>query len=441
MIALDTGHINVHEAGAIEFTEHKIINIPGHDGKMRAEDLHKYLEDFKHDGNNAHAVFPGLVYITFPTELGTLYSAAELDAIYQVCRSNNLPLYVDGARLGYGIEAKGSDITLPYLARHCDAFYIGGTKVGALCGEAVVFTHNNAHRHFFTIQKQHGALLAKGRLIGVQFDALFTDGLYFEISRHAIAMAMEMRKIFEEKGYKFWIDSPTNQQFIIMSNADVERLQRDIIFTHWGMADERHAVGGYRPARDRNVCLRRIIFRHAPLVVVEPQVRHGNPTGGYGHRIAGHADSLAGGAIRGFARFYVKANVEIAARRAHPRALEVHGVGLHGREVGRWRHLQHGQGCYRPRPRRPPVRPVVVEQGAIERVGRRSPRRSDRRRKRERVAAVGQCVVDAALAVGVSLNEVGSEQRVFARTFLVAPHPARRECGQEHGGGPLARRK
>ncbi len=242
VIALDTGHINVHEAGAIEFTEHKIINIPGHDGKMRAEDLHKYLEDFKHDGNNAHAVFPGLVYITFPTELGTLYSAAELDAIYQVCRSNNLPLYVDGARLGYGIEAKGSDITLPYLARHCDAFYIGGTKIGALCGEAVVFTHNNAHRHFFTIQKQHGALLAKGRLLGVQFDALFTDGLYFEISRHAIAMAMEMRKIFEEKGYKFWIDSPTNQQFIIMSNADVERLQRDIIFTHWGMADESHTI-------------------------------------------------------------------------------------------------------------------------------------------------------------------------------------------------------
>ena len=242
VIALDTGHINVHEAGAIEFTEHKIINIPGHDGKMRAEDLHKYLEDFKHDGNNAHAVFPGLVYITFPTELGTLYSAAELDAIYQVCRSNNLPLYVDGARLGYGIEAKGSDITLPYLARHCDAFYIGGTKIGALCGEAVVFTHNNAHRHFFTIQKQHGALLAKGRLIGVQFDALFTDRLYFEISRHAIAMAMEMRKIFEEKGYKFWIDSPTNQQFIIMSNADVERLQRDIIFTHWGMADESHTI-------------------------------------------------------------------------------------------------------------------------------------------------------------------------------------------------------
>ncbi len=242
VIALDTGHINVHEAGAIEFTEHKIINIQGHEGKMRAADLDKYLEDFKHDGNNAHAVFPGLVYITFPTELGTLYSAAELDAIYQVCRTHGLPLYVDGARLGYGLMAPGNDITLPYLARHCDAFYIGGTKIGALCGEAVVFTHNNAHRHFFTIQKQHGALMAKGRLLGVQFDTLFTDGLYFSISRHAIDMAMKMRRMFEEKGYSFWIDSPTNQQFVIMANDDVERLARHVIFTHWGLADEGHTI-------------------------------------------------------------------------------------------------------------------------------------------------------------------------------------------------------
>ncbi len=242
VIALDTGHINVHEAGAIEFTEHKIINIQGHEGKMRAADLDKYLEDFRHDGNNAHAVFPGLVYITFPTELGTLYSAAELDAIYQVCRTHGLPLYVDGARLGYGLMAPGNDITLPYLARHCDAFYIGGTKIGALCGEAVVFTHNNAHRHFFTIQKQHGALMAKGRLLGVQFDTLFTDGLYFSISRHAIDMAMKMRRMFEEKGYSFWIDSPTNQQFVIMANDDVERLARHVIFTHWGLADEGHTI-------------------------------------------------------------------------------------------------------------------------------------------------------------------------------------------------------
>ena len=236
------GHINVHEAGAIEFTGHKVITLPGHGGKMRAEDLDKYLEDFNNDENNAHSVFPGLVYITFPTELGTIYSAAELDAIYRICRRNNIPLYVDGARLGYGLAADGNDITLPYLARHCDAFYIGGTKAGALCGEAVVFTHGNAPRNFFTIQKQHGALMAKGRLLGAQFDALFTDGLYFDISRHAIDMAKRMRMMFEKKGYRFWIDSPTNQQFVIIGNDDVERLSRDVLFTHWGKADENHTV-------------------------------------------------------------------------------------------------------------------------------------------------------------------------------------------------------
>ena len=242
VVAADSGHINVHEAGAIEFTGHKVITLPGHGGKMRAEDLDKDLEDFNNDENNAHSVFPGLVYITFPTELGTIYSAAELDAIYRICRRNNIPLYVDGARLGYGLAADGNDITLPYLARHCDAFYIGGTKAGALCGEAVVFTHGNAPRNFFTIQKQHGALMAKGRLLGAQFDALFTDGLYFDISRHAIDMAKRMRMMFEKKGYRFWIDSPTNQQFVIIGNDDVERLSRDVLFTHWGKADESHTV-------------------------------------------------------------------------------------------------------------------------------------------------------------------------------------------------------
>ena len=242
VVAADSGHINVHEAGAIEFTGHKVITLPGHGGKMRAEDLDKYLEDFNNDENNAHSVFPGLVYITFPTELGTLYSAAELDAIYRICRRNNIPLYVDGARLGYGLAADGNDITLPYLARHCDAFYIGGTKAGALCGEAVVFTHGNAPRNFFTIQKQHGALMAKARLLGAQFDALFTDGLYFDISRHAIDMAKRMRMMFEKKGYRLWIDSPTNQQFVIIGNDDVERLSRDVLFTHWGKADENHTV-------------------------------------------------------------------------------------------------------------------------------------------------------------------------------------------------------
>jgi threonine aldolase len=165
--------------------------------------------------------------------LGTLYTAQELDDIYQVCKHYNIPLYVDGARLGYGLMSPQSDITLPYLAHHCDVFYIGGTKIGALCGEAVVFTHHNAHKHFFSIQKQHGAVMAKGRLNGVQFMTLFTDNLYFEIAKHAIDMAMQMKEVFRKKGYKFFIDSPTNQQFVIISNKEVERLQSQLEFTHW----------------------------------------------------------------------------------------------------------------------------------------------------------------------------------------------------------------
>ncbi len=242
VICVDTGHINVHEAGAVEFTEHKIITLPGVNGKMEAKTLDKYLDDFMADGNNAHAVYPGLVYITFPTELGTLYSAKELDTIYQVCQHYDIPLYVDGARLGYGLMADGCDITLPYLARHCDVFYIGGTKIGALCGEAVVFTNRQAHKHFFSIQKQHGAVIAKGALIGLQFDALFTDNLYFDISRHAIEMAMQMKQIFQEKGYQFYLDSPTNQQFVILPNDTVERLSKEIGFSHWGKADIHHTI-------------------------------------------------------------------------------------------------------------------------------------------------------------------------------------------------------
>lgn len=242
VISVDSGHINVHEAGAIEFTEHKVITIPNNQGKMSAEALWKYLDDFMHDGNNAHSVYPGLVYITFPTELGTTYTAQEIDDIYKICQSFSIPLYIDGARLGYGLAAEGCDITLPYLARHCDVFYIGGTKIGALCGEAVVFTHNNANRHFFSIQKQHGALLAKGRLLGLQFDALFTDNLYLEISRQAIRTAMKMKSLFAEKGYQFYVDSPTNQQFVIISNEEAERLSRDVLFTRWGQADSKHTI-------------------------------------------------------------------------------------------------------------------------------------------------------------------------------------------------------
>lgn len=242
VICADSGHINVHEAGAVEFTEHKIITLPNNNGKLEPKVLDKYLDDFMHDGNNAHAVYPGLVYITFPTELGTLYTVREMDDIYKVCQHYEIPLYVDGARLGYGLVADGNDITLPWLARHCDVFYIGGTKIGALCGEAVVFTNRRAHKHFFSIQKQHGAVIAKGALIGLQFDALFTDDLYFELSRHAIDMAMRMKEIFRKKGYEFYIDSPTNQQFVIIDNKEVDRLSQHMEFTHWGQADKYHTI-------------------------------------------------------------------------------------------------------------------------------------------------------------------------------------------------------
>ena len=242
VICVGTGHINVHEAGAVEFTEHKIITIADTEGKMEAKVLDKYLDDYMHDGNKDHAVHPGLVYITFPTELGTLYTAKELNDIYQVCQHYEIPLYIDGARLGYGLMAEGNDITLPYLARHCDVFYIGGTKIGALCGEAVVFTNRKAHKHFFSIQKQHGAVIAKGALIGLQFDALFTNDLYFKLSEHAIKMAMRMKEMFRSKGYQFLVDSPTNQQFVIIDNAQVEKLSERVVFTHFGQADKRHTI-------------------------------------------------------------------------------------------------------------------------------------------------------------------------------------------------------
>ena len=242
VICVASGHINVHEAGAVEFTEHKIITIPDTDGKMAAATLDKYLDDYMHDGNRDHAVHPGLVYITFPTELGTLYSARELDQLYKICQQYDIPLYIDGARLGYGLMAEGNDVTLPYLARHCDVFYIGGTKIGALCGEAVVFTNRKAHKHFFSIQKQHGAVIAKGALIGLQFDALFTDDLYLKLSEHAIKMAMRLKWIFKEKSYQFLVDSPTNQQFVVIDNEQVERLSRHVEFSHFGQKDHHHTI-------------------------------------------------------------------------------------------------------------------------------------------------------------------------------------------------------
>lgn len=242
VVAVQTAHINSHEAGAIEFTEHKVITIPGHDGKMDPNVLEQYMNEFLDDANSEHSVYPGMVYITFPTELGTLYTKDELTELYELCQKYHLPLYIDGARLGYGLMSPENDITLPYLAHHCDVFYIGGTKVGALCGEAVVFTHNNAHPHFFNIVKQHGALMAKGRVVGLQFETLFTDNLYFDISKHAIDMAMQMKQIFKEAGYPFLVNSPTNQQFVILPNEELSRLGQNILFETWGKVDPTHTA-------------------------------------------------------------------------------------------------------------------------------------------------------------------------------------------------------
>ena len=238
VVAVETGHIGVHESGAVEFTGHKVLTLPHHDGKMTAEDLRAYLEAFYADGTYEHMVIPGMVYISFPTEFGTIYSKTELAALHRVCKEYSLPLFVDGARLGYGLMSEANDIDPKELPELCDVFYVGGTKVGALFGEAVVFTGGNAPAHFFTTIKQHGALMAKGRLLGLQFDTLFTDGLYFRIAAHADRMAALLKGIFLEKGYKIYIDSPTNQQFFVMSRQKAKELHGKVRFEDWCPVDE-----------------------------------------------------------------------------------------------------------------------------------------------------------------------------------------------------------
>ena len=242
VIAAETGHINVHEAGAIEYTGHKVLTLPQYEGKIRADDLDAFLKAFYADGTHEHMVFPGMVYISHPTEYGTLYSRSELAAISRVCRAGGIPLFVDGARLGYGLTSPDTDVDLPFLASVCDVFYIGGTKVGALCGEAVVFPRGNAPKHFITMVKQRGAMVAKGRLLGVQFDTLFTDDLYRTVSAHAIRLAMKLREGFKAKGYPLLLDSPTNQQFVILTNEQFARLERDFRFCVWEPVDGGHTA-------------------------------------------------------------------------------------------------------------------------------------------------------------------------------------------------------
>lgn len=242
VIAAETGHIAVHEAGAIEFGGHKVLTLACDKGKITAASVKRYLQDFYADGNYEHMVHPGMVYISQPTEYGTLYTKQEMSAISAVCREYHIPLYVDGARLAYGLACKENDVTLADLATLCDAFYIGGTKCGALFGEAVVIPNPKRSPHFFTIMKQHGALLAKGRLLGIQFETLFTDDLYLHIGENAIRTADTIRTFLASHGYEQYFIAPTNQIFIVLENTRYAELSKTITFGFWEKKDDSHTV-------------------------------------------------------------------------------------------------------------------------------------------------------------------------------------------------------
>ena len=242
VVAAVTGHVSAHEAGAIEYSGHKVLTVPGHQGKMHADELAAYIARFYADDSYEHMVFPGMVYISQSTEYGSIYSKKELEEIAAVCHQYEIPLYIDGARLAYGVMSHESDVTLADIARIADVFYIGGTKVGALLGEAICFTKNNMPEHFKTVAKQRGALIAKGRLLGIQFDTLFTDGLYMRLGRHAIEMAEKVKKLFRDKGYRMYLDSPTNQQFVILENDFMDSIRDKVGFCFWEKYDEHHTV-------------------------------------------------------------------------------------------------------------------------------------------------------------------------------------------------------
>ena len=242
VIAAETGHISVHEAGAIEAGGHKVLALPHRSGKISAEDVEKYLEDYYSDESHEHMVMPGMVYLSHPTEYGTLYTGEELLALRKTCDKYRISLYIDGARLAYALSSPANDVTLPLLAQVCDAFYIGGTKCGALFGEAVVVPDPDRIPHLFTIIKQHGALLAKGRLLGIQFDELFRDDLYMKIGEAAVRAADRIRKALRQKGYRLCFGSPTNQIFCIVENEDLKRLREKVDCEFWEKYDDGHTV-------------------------------------------------------------------------------------------------------------------------------------------------------------------------------------------------------
>ena len=239
-LCADSGHINVHETGAVEATGHKVLPLPSTEGKISAEQVRKAVLLHRADGAFEHIVQPKLVYISHPTEMGTLYTLSELEALSAVCKELGLYLFMDGARLGYGLMAKGTDVTMEDIARLCDVFYIGGTKVGALFGEAVVIGNPALKEDFRYLIKQHGGMLAKGRLLGVQFDALMEDGLYFKIAAHADKMADKIRAALDELKVPYLMPGITNQIFPILPDAVLEELAKSICFTEMERVDETH---------------------------------------------------------------------------------------------------------------------------------------------------------------------------------------------------------
>ena len=242
VLCADTGHINVHETGAVEACGHKVLALPGKDGKITAEQIRNAYDLHWSDESHEHIAQPKMVYISHPTELGTLYTKGELEEIGRVCRECGLYLFLDGARLGYGLMAPGTDVTIADIAKICDVFYIGGTKVGALFGEAVVIMNPQLKPDFRYCIKQKGGMLAKGRLLGIQFLELFRDGLYFEIAKHAIDMAMILKEGLKEKGYSFFMDSVTNQQFIMIEDEKLEKIREKYGVTYQQRYDETHSV-------------------------------------------------------------------------------------------------------------------------------------------------------------------------------------------------------
>lgn len=241
-VAAVSGHIAVHETGAIEAAGHKVLTLPSDDGKIRAEQVKALYDAHWNDVTHEHMVQPGLVYISHPTENGTTYRRAELEALSKVCRECGLPLVLDGARLGYGLAAPDNELSLADIARLCDVFYIGGTKVGALMGEAVVIIRDALKTDFRYMIKQRGGMLAKGRILGIQFETLFADGLYYEIAKHAVDMAMRIREAFTAKGFSFRYDSTTNQQFPILPEAVLMKLGEKYSYSFWEKVDATHSA-------------------------------------------------------------------------------------------------------------------------------------------------------------------------------------------------------